>query len=177
MIVDPTGGIVAYLIHKISQLPVAYRKKLWRRITYVDAGAKDYIVPSPLLFKLSADEELFETANRFPQVLKLRDPDLQSAPILGWNSLFECAEYSNQIAAAPGEQIGFVADFIAYPETLSEVPRFAQILRNALVVLIENSLSLAELEPLLTNHKWRRHLLLRTTDSEAVSFFTGQYDR
>ena len=116
VIVDPTGGIVAYLIHKISQLPVAYRKKLWRRITYVDAGAKDYIVPSPLLFKLSADEELFETANRFPQVLKLRDPDLQSAPILGWNSLFECAEYGNQIAAALGEQIGFVADFIAHPE-------------------------------------------------------------
>lgn len=116
VIIDPTGGIVAYLIHKISQLPIEYRKKLWPRITYVDAGAKDYIVPSPLIFKFSDDEELFETANRLPQVIRLRDPNLDSAPILGSNSLFECAVYANQIAAVLGEQIGFVAELIAHPE-------------------------------------------------------------
>lgn len=115
VILDPTGGIVAYLIHKISRLPIEYRKKLWPRITYVDAGARDYIAPSPLLFKFSDDEELFETANRFPQVVLLRDTDLRSAPILGWNSLFECALYGNQIATALGEQIAFVADLITHP--------------------------------------------------------------
>lgn len=64
-----------------------------------------------------------------------------------------------------------------WPETLSEAPRFAQILRNGLMVLIEHNLSLAELEPLLTNRQWRTQLLAGVTDHEAVSFFTDQYNR
>jgi hypothetical protein len=64
-----------------------------------------------------------------------------------------------------------------WPETLAEAPRFAQILRNGLMVLIENKLSLAELEKLLTNRTYRATLLTTTTDAEAVAFFTDQYNR
>lgn len=45
------------------------------------------------------------------------------------------------------------------------------------MVLIEHNLSLAELEPLLTNRQWRTQLLAGVTDHEAVSFFTDQYNR
>jgi DNA helicase HerA-like ATPase len=38
-----------------------------------------------------------------------------------------------------------------WPDALSEAPRFAQIMRNGVLALIANGLSLLELEPLLTN--------------------------
>lgn len=64
-----------------------------------------------------------------------------------------------------------------WPETLAEAPRFAQILRNAALVLALKGLSLLELEPLLTNIDFRRHLLANIPDPLAVSFFKHQYDR
>lgn len=64
-----------------------------------------------------------------------------------------------------------------WPETLYEAPRFAQILRNAVVVLIANHLTLLELEPLLTHKPFRTRLLEKVTDSQVASFFTQQYDR
>lgn len=64
-----------------------------------------------------------------------------------------------------------------WPDTLAEAPRFAQILRNALVVLAANNLSLAELEPLLTQRKRRQQWLAQVADPEIVAFFTDQYNR
>ena len=64
-----------------------------------------------------------------------------------------------------------------WPETLAEAPRFAQILRNAAVVLSLNGLSLLELEPLLTDKEFRMRLLATITDPLVVSFFTHQYDK
>lgn len=64
-----------------------------------------------------------------------------------------------------------------WPETLAEAPRFAQILRNAALVLALKGLSLLELEPLLTNVDFRRHLLADIPDPLVVSFFEQQYDR
>jgi hypothetical protein len=64
-----------------------------------------------------------------------------------------------------------------WPETLAEAPRFAQILRNALIVLIANNLSLLELEPLLTNKPFRLRMLAQVKDPLVRSFFTQQFDR
>ena len=64
-----------------------------------------------------------------------------------------------------------------WPETLAEAPRFAQIMRNAVLVLISCGLSLLELEPLLTDRDFRRRMLERVADPLVVSFFTHQYDR
>lgn len=116
VILDPTGGVVDNLLDKIVRLPIALRRKLWPRIVYVDMGATDYIVPSPLYYQISPTDTLFAIANRFPSLLKRLDPDLASAPILGWNSLYECSIYAGQIASALGRQIDFVADLIAHPK-------------------------------------------------------------
>src|SRR5215212_5144627 len=64
-----------------------------------------------------------------------------------------------------------------WPETLSEAPRFAQILRNAALVLSLNGLSLLEMEPLLTNKEFRMRLLATTPDPLVRTFFTHQYDK
>src|SRR4051794_4982996 len=69
VILDPTGGVTANLVDKISRLPCAYRKQLWPRLIYVDVAATDYLVPSPLYTRRATDT-LFAVANRFPSVLK-----------------------------------------------------------------------------------------------------------
>lgn len=120
VILDPTGGVTANLVDKISRLPLAYRKQLWPRILYIDVAATDYLVPSPLYTRRPGDT-LFAVANRFPEVLRSIDPHLQQAPILGWNSLQECASYAGQIATALGAQIDFVADLIAHPQHYKKV--------------------------------------------------------
>lgn len=64
-----------------------------------------------------------------------------------------------------------------WPETLAEAPRFAQIMRNAVLVLIQCGLSLLELEPLLTDGAFRQRMLAKVKDPLVVSFFVYQYNR
>jgi hypothetical protein len=64
-----------------------------------------------------------------------------------------------------------------WPDALSEAPRFAQIMRNAVLALIANGLSLLELEPLLTDRAFRKRLLAQVNDPQVVSFFENQFDR
>lgn len=64
-----------------------------------------------------------------------------------------------------------------WPETLSEAPRFAQILRNALLVLATRGLTLLELEPFLTRAGFRNRLLAGFPDAQVVSFFETQFNR
>lgn len=64
-----------------------------------------------------------------------------------------------------------------WPETLAEAPRFAQILRNAILVLALKGLSLLELEPLLTVSEFRKRMLSEIPDPLVVSFFEHQYNR
>lgn len=63
-----------------------------------------------------------------------------------------------------------------WPQTLSEAPRFAQIMRNALLVLAQRRLSLLELEPFLTDASLRTRLLTNFPDPQVVAFFVTQYD-
>lgn len=64
-----------------------------------------------------------------------------------------------------------------WPQTLEEAPRFAQIMRNAILTLIANGLTLLELEALLTDSTFRQRLLSNVSDFMVVSFFRNQFDR
>ena len=64
-----------------------------------------------------------------------------------------------------------------WPDTLSEAPRFAQIMRNAVLVLATHKLSLLELERLLTDAEYRQRMLVGIADPLVVSFFEKQYNR
>jgi hypothetical protein len=65
----------------------------------------------------------------------------------------------------------------AWPESLKEAPRFANILLAATVVLIENGLTLAEMPRLLTDLGYRCTLLDKVADPEVTRFFRARYDR
>lgn len=55
--------------------------------------------------------------------------------------------------------------------------RTEELLRNSLVVLTENSLTLLELAPFLTNHTFRTLCLRRSTNAEVKAYFEHRYDR
>jgi hypothetical protein len=66
-----------------------------------------------------------------------------------------------------------------WPETIGDgrAPRFAEILRNALLVLAVRGLTLVELTPLLTQAAYRAKLLVNFPDAQVAAFFAQQYDR
>jgi hypothetical protein len=120
ILLDPTGGVVDNLLDKLSRLPLAARKSLWPRIRYIDAGATDYLVPTPLYYRVGVGDTLFAMANRFPAILKKQDPELQNAPVLGWNPLYECAIYAGMLAAALNRQLAFVVNLVKHPRDYRE---------------------------------------------------------
>ena len=131
IVIDPTGALCSYVLHKVLFFDEETQHRLWQRIRYVDLAATDFIQSLPL-YRQRGQETLFAVANRFPAVLKRQDPDLTAAPILGWNSLFECAIYAGQIATALGRQLDFVADLIVHPQHYKEELRQAQHLHPEL---------------------------------------------
>lgn len=64
-----------------------------------------------------------------------------------------------------------------WPESLREAPHFSNIATAALMVLVENGLTLIDMHRLLVDADWREALLERTGNSEVVSFFHDRYDR
>lgn len=121
LILDPTGGITDMLLTKMRGLAPAYRTPLWSRLTYIGEGASDYVLPRQLYHRVSEHDTFFTIANRLPAVFKRQDPALMDAPILGWNSLYECLIYAGQIAAACDRQIDFVADLVQNPQDYKEL--------------------------------------------------------
>jgi hypothetical protein len=116
VMIDPTGLTIDNLLDKIVCLPLELQQEFLQRIYYIDAGAQDYVVPTPLYDRQSEAETFFEIANRLPSVLERQDPALASAPILGLNALKECAIYAGQIAVALGQQLDFVINLIDRPQ-------------------------------------------------------------
>lgn len=64
-----------------------------------------------------------------------------------------------------------------WPESLREAPRFTNILLAALLTLIANQLTLAQLPRLLTDKPYRENLLDRVEDPEVISVFHDRLDR
>lgn len=115
VVIDPTGAVIDNALDKVLRLPFRAQQILWSRIRYIDASAREYCVPTPIYYHQSKFDTLYEIANRLPGVFERQDPDLHSAPILGFNALEECAVYSGQIATALGRQLDFVIDLIDHP--------------------------------------------------------------
>ena len=82
------------------------------------------------------------------------------------------AEHPYDIAAAVLE-----AFRRTWPECLREAPHFSNVVTAALVVLIENGLTLMHMPRLLTNSEFREQCLERVPNSSVVEFFHDRYDR
>jgi hypothetical protein len=92
--------------------------------------------------------------------------------VVPFNVLATQAEHPYDIAAAVLE-----AFRRTWPECLREAPHFSNIVMAALIVLIENSLTLMHMPRLLTNSEFREQCLERVTDASIVEFFHDRYDR
>lgn len=120
LIIDGVGGCIDNFLHTLSRLPFAWRRPLARHIRYIDVGATDSLVPTQLYYRLSPQDTLFAIANRLPSIIERMDEDLKSAPILGLNSLKECAVNAGMIAAALNRQLDFVVDLVRNPRLYKE---------------------------------------------------------
>jgi hypothetical protein len=112
----------------------------------------------------------------------LADPDIRHRLIyvdpartdyvVPFNVLATQAEHPYDIAAAALE-----AFRRTWPECLKEVPHFSNVVTAALIMLIENDLTLMHMLRLLTNPEFREQCLGKVTDSNIVEFFHDRYDR
>jgi hypothetical protein len=92
--------------------------------------------------------------------------------VIPFNVLATQTEHPYDIAAAVLE-----AFRRTWPESLREAPHFSNVVTAALVVLIENGLSLMHMPRLLTNSEFREQCLDKVTDHNVVEFFHDRYDR
>jgi hypothetical protein len=92
--------------------------------------------------------------------------------VVPFNVLATQAEHPYDIAAAVLE-----AFRRTWPECLKEAPHFSNVVTAALIVLIENGLTLMHMPRLLTNTEFREQCLERVTDGSIVEFFHDRYDR
>lgn len=92
--------------------------------------------------------------------------------VIPFNVLATQAEHPYDIAAAVLE-----AFRRTWPECLKEAPHFSNVVTAALIVLIENGLTLMDMPRLLTNSEYREQCLERVTEPQVVQFFHDRYDQ
>jgi hypothetical protein len=91
--------------------------------------------------------------------------------IIPFNVLATQAEHPYDIAAAVLE-----AFRRTWPSSLREAPHFSNVVTAALIVLIENRLTLMHMPRLLTNTDFREQCLEQVNDRTVVELFHDRYD-
>ncbi|MGB6681125.1 MAG: TraM recognition domain-containing protein, partial [Candidatus Bathyarchaeia archaeon] len=92
--------------------------------------------------------------------------------VVPFNVLATTAEHPYDIAASVLE-----AFRRTWPESLREAPHFSNVVIAALIVLIENGLTLMHMPRLLTDDDFRESCLENVSDYNVVEFFHDRYDR
>ena len=109
VIFDPLGTVSDSLLFRIShtlrRVPPAMHSRFWKRVRYIDIGATDFVTPFPLYYKLGTEPSLGDIAERFLTVIRLANPGLTNAPIMGWPALHRIGVYTGMILASLGYQI------------------------------------------------------------------------
>ena len=113
---DAAGGTIDNFLDKMRRLPAAHQAEVWPRVRYVEMSGKfGQVVPWPLYVAQPGDT-LYETAQRYLEVVKRLDPDLTTASIEGWNALWEIGTHVGMALTALGGQITEAADLLAQPD-------------------------------------------------------------
>jgi hypothetical protein len=109
VIFDPLGTVSDSLLFRIShtlrRVPPAMHNRFWKRVRYIDVGATDFVTPFPLYYNLGTEPSLRDIAERFLTVIRLANPALTNAPIMGWPALHRIGVYTGMILASLGYQI------------------------------------------------------------------------
>lgn len=125
VILDPNGPTIDNFLDKLARLPESQREAAANRIRYIDmSGRSGHLVTWPL-YTHHEGETLYESAQRFLEVIKRLDPALTNASVEGWNALAEVATPLGMILTALEWQILAARPLIANPV------QFAVALRRA----------------------------------------------
>jgi hypothetical protein len=101
---DALARLVARLASE-GKISPEEQKRLWWRVRYVDmSGKSGYVTPFPLYYRLGK-ESLNDIAWRFLEAIRRLDPNLQDAPIQGWNAIAKLGSRMGMVLAALGCQI------------------------------------------------------------------------
>ena len=115
VILDPNGPTIDNFLDKIAKFPKAQRDAALARIRYIEmSGKSGHVVPWPL-YTRNSGESLYETAQRFLEVLKRLDPALTTASVDGFNALAEVGTYTGMVLAALGWQVTEATALITDP--------------------------------------------------------------
>jgi hypothetical protein len=120
VIIDPSGGTIDNFLDKLvctlADLPTDKRPAVWERIRYVDLGAKDFVCPFPLYYRLGTEQSLLEISERYLELILKSNPWLLTAQVLGWPPLHDVGAHTGMILAALGLQITSAQDLLRHPE-------------------------------------------------------------
>ena len=115
VILDPNGPTIDNFLDKIARLPKMQQDAALSRIRYIEmSGKSGHVVPWPLYTRLPG-ESLYETAQRFLEVLKRLDPALTTASVEGFNALAEVGTYTGMALTALGWQVTEATALITNP--------------------------------------------------------------
>ncbi|MFC2043128.1 type IV secretory system conjugative DNA transfer family protein [Chloroflexota bacterium] len=92
--------------------------------------------------------------------------------VVPFNVLATSTEHPYDVAASVLE-----AFRRTWPESLREAPHFSNVVTAALIVLIENGLTLMHMPRLLTDDDFRESCFENVSDHSVVEFFHDRYDR
>lgn len=116
VILDPHGPTLDNFLDKLTGLPRELQERLWKRVLYIDmSGKSGRVIPFPLYYKLG-DEGLYEISQRYLDVVRKLDPNLQTASIEGWNPLWRMGTSASMILSALGAQITEAEDLVRNPQ-------------------------------------------------------------
>jgi hypothetical protein len=87
IILDPHGTTIDNFLDKLTYLSADQQRRVVDRLLYVDVSGRSGYVPALPLYYRKPGDSLLQAAQRFLNVVKKLDPDLTSAPILGWNAI------------------------------------------------------------------------------------------
>ena|SRR5918992_183971 len=109
VILDPLGTVSDSLLFRISRfltyVPPALHPRYWERLRYVDLGATDFVVPFPIYRRRPSDRSLREVAEHFLTVIRLSNPALANAPIMGMPAMRRIGVYAGMVLASLGFQL------------------------------------------------------------------------
>jgi hypothetical protein len=118
LVIDPTGEVIRNLIDRILWMERPIQDDMLARIRYVDIGHPNRTATMPLYYRLG-DEPLNTIANRYLNLIRRLDINLQSAPIQGWNRVQRVGRALGMILAALDLQITEAELLLTHPEAFA----------------------------------------------------------
>jgi hypothetical protein len=183
VILDPLGTTAESLLFRISRflkhVPPALHSRFWDRVYYVDVGSTDFVVPFPIYCRLGSESSLREVAERYLSVVRLSNPALANAPIMGWPAMRRIGVYAGMVLASLGYQLTEAHSLLFNTVEWDRSGRFAEAVNRcpevapAIAFFRNEYLSLREAEKSRLTTSFLDHIFPFTVDPNLRAVFSA----